>query len=322
MTITIIKPGLFTSIQDLGRWGYQQYGVIVGGAMDRLSYRIGEMILDQTPSAALEFTLIGPTVKFNCDAVFCLTGANFHPLLNEMPCPMWKPVFAEKGSILKLSYCQKGARGYLHIKGGIRVEKVLDSFSTYSRARIGGFKGRPLAKEDELPILPSSPFSIGKWGIQPRNWLFWKEPVVIRIVESTEYDFFTDESKDSLVTSVFTITKEADRMGYRLEGEHPLLTKEPINLLSEAVTFGTIQIPPNGHPIILMADCQTTGGYPKIAQVVSVDLPKLAQLKPYEKICFQLVSLEEAQQLLVQQEKAFKLLELLCSKNDEENFKN
>ena len=157
MTLTILKPGLLTTLQDLGRRGSQQYGVIVSGAMDATSYRLGQILLQQKPSAAIEFTLVGPTVQFNCDTVFCLTGADFSPLLNGKPCSMWKPVFAEKGSILKLQSCINGARGYLHIKGGIQVEKTLNSYSTYIRAGIGGYQGRPLQKGDVLPILKSDP---------------------------------------------------------------------------------------------------------------------------------------------------------------------
>lgn len=313
MTLTILKPGLMTTVQDLGRIGFRQYGVIVGGAMDAVSYRIGEMLLQQQPQAALEFTLAGPTVRFNCNAVFCLTGANFEPILNDRPCTMWKPVFAEKGSILKLSSCREGARGYLHIKGGIQVEKILNSCSTYIRAGIGGFKGRPLKKGDELPVRESVPSQKGKWGILPTNGPSFHQDVVIRVVKGTEFDRFTEESKKAFFQNAYKVSKDADRMGYRLIGEAPLVTIESFNLLSEAVTFGTIQVPPNGQPIILMADCQTTGGYPKIAQVVSVDLPKLAQLQPFSKIRFQLISLEEAQRLKIRQEKALKLLESLIS---------
>lgn len=312
MTITILKPGFLTTIQDLGRKGFQQYGIIVGGVMDATSYRIGEILLQQEPSAVIEFTLIGPTVKFNCDTVFCLTGANFHPLLNDKPCPMWKPLFAEKGSLLKLSSCQEGARGYLHIKGGIQVEKVLDSYSTYLRAQFGGFNGRPLQKGDELPILPSTFNHKGQWAVHPKDWISTDQDVTIRIVKGTEYDKFTEDSRKKLVESSFIISKDADRMGYRLKGER-LFTIEKFDLLSEAVTFGTIQVPSSGHPIILMADRQTTGGYPKIAQVITTDLPKLAQLQPFAKVRFQLVSLKEAQRLIVQQENALKLLQLMIN---------
>lgn len=309
--MSILKPGLFTTIQDLGRIGCQKFGVIVSGAMDALSYRIGEILLKQKPSAAIEFTLIGPTIQFQCDAIFCLTGANFDPILNDKPCPMWKPVFAEKGSVLKLSSCKEGARGYLHIKGGIQIEKVLNSYSTYLRAGIGGFQGRPLQKGDELPILQSKPHQKGKWSVQPKDW-FPTNREVIRVVKGTEYDKFTEESKHLFVNNVYTISKDADRMGYRLEGAN-LFTKEKVNLLSEAVTFGTIQVPSNGKPIILMADRQTVGGYPKLAQVITSDLPKLAQLKPFEKVRFRFVSLQDAQKILIQQENALKQLQLMIN---------
>lgn len=311
MTMTILKPGLLTTIQDMGRKGSQQYGVIVSGVMDTTSYRLGEILLQQKPSAAIEFTLIGPTVQFNCDTVFCLTGANFSPLLNEEPCAMWKPVFAEKGSILKFQSCVAGARGYLHIKGGIQVDKTLGSYSTYIRAGIGGFKGRPLQKGDVLPILKSAPYENSNWALNPNHWISTSQDVVIRVVKGTEYERFTDESKASLINKTFTVTKDADRMGYRLEGEGKLSLKENFDLLSEAVTYGTMQVPPGGHPIVLMADRQTTGGYPKIAQVISVDLPKLAQLQPFAKMRFELVTLEKAQELIIKQENEFRLLEIM-----------
>lgn len=308
MTITVLKPGLLTTVQDLGRRGSQQYGVIVSGAMDATSYRLGEILLQQGPSAAIEFTLVGPTIQFNCNTVFCLTGANFNPFLNGEPCTMWKPIFARSGSILKLQSCVSGARGYLHIKGGIQIEKTLGSYSTYMRAGIGGFKGRPLQKGDVLPILESVTSYDNNWALNPDNWFSTSQDVIIRVVKGTEYERFTDESKTSFLSTTYTVTKDADRMGYRLEGEHKLSTKEKFDLLSEAVTFGTMQVPPGGHPIVLTADCQTTGGYPKLAQVISVDLPKLAQLQPFAKVRFKLVTLEEAQELIIKQENKFRLL--------------
>ncbi|CAM5220155.1 Antagonist of KipI OS=Ureibacillus acetophenoni OX=614649 GN=SAMN05877842_11087 PE=4 SV=1 [Ureibacillus acetophenoni] len=314
MTMTILKPGLLTTVQDSGRRESQQYGVIVSGAMDATSYRLGEMLLQQEPSAAIEFTLIGPTVQFNCDTVFCLTGADFHPLLNGTVCAMWKPVFASAGSILKLQSSRNGARGYLHIKGGIQVEKTLGSYSTYIRAGIGGYKGRPLQMGDVLPISESGTVQKINRAIHPKDLISTSQNVVIRVVKGTEYERFTDESKDALLNTTFTVTKDADRMGYRLEGEHRLFTTKKFDLLSEAVTFGTIQVPPGGHPIILMADRQTTGGYPKIAQVISVDLPKLAQLQPFAKIRFELVTLEEAQELIIKQENKLRLLEMMLKR--------
>lgn len=317
MTITIIKPGLLTTVQDLGRFGSQQYGVIVSGAMDSLSYRIGNMLLGQTNEAALETTLLGPTISFHTNTVIALTGANFNALLDGVPCPMWRPVTVNAGSILKMQSAQLGARGYLCIKGGIQVEPILGSRSTYLRAKLGGFHGRALMRGDVLSIDSSNADTFRKkWtttsAVDYTQFLTFSNDMTIRIVPGTEYDEFTEDSKQALISMPFTITKEADRMGYRLHNDHCQLEKKrTFDLLSEAVTFGTIQVPPNGQPIVLMADRQTTGGYPKIAQVISADLPKLAQLQPYARIHFEMVSLAEAQQLVIAQEKKLQLLKTL-----------
>jgi len=314
MTITILKPGLLTTVQDLGRFGSQQYGVIVSGAMDSLSYRIGNMLLGQTHEAALEITLLGPTISFQSNTVIALTGANFNPLLDGVPCPMWRPVPVNAGSILKMQSSQIGARGYICIKGGIQVEPVLGSRSTYLRAQLGGFQGRALMRGDVLSISSINNDTFHEqWpttsSVDYTQFLIFSNEITVRIIPGTEYDEFTEDSKQTLVSTPFTITKEADRMGYRLHNDHCELVKNrSFDLLSEAVTFGTVQVPPNGQPIILMADRQTTGGYPKIAQVISADLPKLAQLQPFSHIRFEMVSLAEAQQLFIEQEKKLKLL--------------
>ena len=152
MTVTILKPGLQTTVQDLGRFGMQAYGVVAGGAMDTLSYRIGNLLLKQTNEAALEFVITGPTISFHTNTVIALTGANFSPHLNGTPCPMWRPVAVKAGSILTMQSAKRGARGYLCVKGGIQVPLVLHSRSTYLHARIGGLNGRALIRGDMLPM--------------------------------------------------------------------------------------------------------------------------------------------------------------------------
>lgn len=312
MTIAILKPGLLTTVQDNGRHGLQQYGIIVGGAMDTLSYRIGNLLLGQKNEAALEITVLGPIISFHIDTVIAITGADFRPLLDGKACPMWRPVIVKAGSILKMHAAKVGARGYICIKGGIQVEPVMGSRSTYLRAGLGGFQGRALIAGDRLPISATdiTNFKTFSQFVDYSQFISFTNEATIRIIPGPEYDTFTDSSKEHLITNTFTISKDADRMGYRLQLDHVSLQKKrDFDLLSEAVTFGTIQVPPNGQPIVLMADHQTTGGYPKIAQVISIDLPKLAQLQPYSKVRFELVSLPVAQELAIKHEQRLRLFQ-------------
>ncbi|WP_332649943.1 biotin-dependent carboxyltransferase family protein [Lysinibacillus sp. 54212] len=309
MTITVMKPGFFSTVQDEGRFSQQQYGIIVSGAMDPLSYKISNILLQQEMEAAIEITLVGPTLRFDADAVIALTGADFSPLLNGEPCPMWRPVTVKAGSVLKLQAAKDGARGYIAVKQGIQVPPVLGSRSTYLRAGFGGFEGRALQKGDILPILPNSDMP-SKYFARYKDFIKFSKDVTIRVTAGTEWGAFTAESHKLLTTIPFTLTKDADRMGYRLQSEGKLERTLKEDLISEAVTFGTIQVPPNGQPIILMVDRQTTGGYPKIAQVIRADLPKLAQLQPMSTIHFEIISIEEAQQIYIEQQQQLALLEL------------
>lgn len=310
MTIEVIKPGLLTTVQDKGRVGLQQYGVIVSGAMDTLSYQIGNLLLQQENQASLEMTFLGPTLTFHCETIIAITGADMKPTLNGLPCPMWRAITIKSGDTLKFSSAKKGVRSYLAVKDGIQVEQVLTSRSTFLKAGLGGFKGRPLKRGDMLPITTTTTSALAKM-IDISPFKLFESNITIRLLKGSEYERFTTESHEILENTIFTVSKDADRMGYRLESAEKLELKESSSMLSEAVTFGTVQIPPSGQPIILMADRQTIGGYPKIAQVATVDLPKLAQLPPYATIRFQLISLEEAQQLLIEQQKYLKLLGIL-----------
>ncbi|MEO4051982.1 biotin-dependent carboxyltransferase family protein [Solibacillus sp. CAU 1738] len=315
MTIVVLKPGFFSTIQDAGRIGQQQYGVIVSGAMDQLSYEIANTLLNQSGTAAIEMTLVGPTLRFEVDTVIACTGADFSPLLNDAPCPMWQPVTVKAGSVLKCQAAKQGARGYIAFKHGIQVPEVLGSRSTYLRAQIGGFKGRALQKGDQLPIKLHSEVP-RKYSANYKSLLSFSNSVTIRIAVGTEWYSFTENSKQTLTSIPYTVTKDADRMGYRLESHSALERVVKEDLISEAVTFGTIQVPPNGQPIILMADRQTTGGYPKIAQVIKADLPKLAQLQPMSTIHFEIVSLEEAQKIYLQQQQQLAFMKTALSRKE------
>ncbi len=312
MAMEIIKPGLQTTVQDLGRFGLQQYGVIVSGAMDENSYRIANLLLQQNNTAVLEFTLIGPAIHFTEPTVIVLTGADFSPVLNDKEIPMWRPVAVQAGDQLNLGAAKRGARGYLAVQDGLQIPPVLNSASTYLRAGLGGYEGRALKKGDILSYKPVENCSLQPgWSVDYTTWTSFEQHTKIRAIKGTEIEQFDANSIEQFTTTTYTVTKDADRMGYRLESTDTELTrKEKVDILSEAVTFGTVQVPPNGQPIILMADRQTTGGYPKIAQVATVDLPKLAQMQPNQTLQFVWISLEQAQQLMIEREKLLKKIEI------------
>jgi antagonist of KipI len=303
MGAIIEKPGLLTTVQDLGRFGFQSDGIIVSGPMDSLSFRLANILIGNSErDAVLEITLIGPTIYFLVDTIIAICGGDLSPTINNKLCQLNKPLLIKKGDRLAFGSIQNGARCYIAFKGGIKINKVLASRSTCLPARFGGFKGRLLAKGDQLPIQPYKYDVPANWKLSSlfEKMLFNRTP--IRFIQGRHYQLFTKESLDRFHNSSFTITKDANRIGYRLEGPELNLT-EPQELFTEGVTFGSVQVPPNGRPIILMADHQTTGGYPKIAQICAVDLPRLAQLKPGDKVNFTEIPFQAAHQLIVEQKK-------------------
>ena len=318
MSIKVLHQGLLTTIQDLGRYGSQKFGVIVGGAMDSYSLRLGNLLVGNIENeAALEITLHGTTLQFEEETLIAITGANFLPTINDNPAPLWSPILVKKDSVLKFHTAIDGSRAYLAIAGGIDIPEVMGSKSTYLRASIGGFKGRALQKGDVLPLTHSKNLETEtsttnqknkvNWSINYNELINFRKHQIIRVIQGTDFDRFDKESQQKLWTEVFTISLQSDRMGFRLEGSS-LSLSENFELLSEGVTFGTIQIPPSGQPIILMADRQTTGGYPKIGQVISADLPTLAQLQPKATIEFKEVTLEEAEHAFIQNEQKINLI--------------
>lgn len=320
MSITIRQPGILTMIQDLGRYGEQKYGVIVGGAMDPISLRIANILVrNEQSEGGLEIVLFGLSFQFNEDTLIAITGGQLHPTIDGKPAPMWRPIRVPKGAILQFKSGHSGSRAYIAFAGGINVPKVLGSKSTYLNAKIGGFEGRALQAGDTLAFGKMSEESHTLmnqletdqeplWLVNYQDFITFNKHKTIRIVKGSEYDKFDQESLDAILNEQYTLTTHADRMGYKLEG-HPLKMTEEFDLISEGVTFGTIQVPSSGQPIILMADRQTVGGYPKIAQVISADLPKLAQSLPMNQMRFQLVTIREAEQALINREQALKLLE-------------
>jgi antagonist of KipI len=320
MSIKVLRPGLLSSIQDLGRYGYQKHGVIVSGAMDAFSLRIGNLLVGNMENqAGLEITLVGPQLLIKDDLLIAITGGNLTPMIDGVDVPMWRPVYVKGGSVLSFGPCQSGCRAYLTVGGGYELPSIMNSDSTYLRAGIGGFCGRALQKDDQLAVgTPGRNTSkrmsllaskaIKQSFVAP-NWyagLYGHSdaatPATVRITRGIQYDWFTAESLLQFTSQPFQVTPQSDRMGYRLKGE-ALKLRQPSEMISEAVALGTIQVPPDGNPIILMADRQTVGGYPKVAQVISVDVPRIAQVKPGGKIQFIEIEHREAEALYFAREK-------------------
>ena len=323
MPLHILRPGLLTTVQDLGRTGYQQDGVVVSGAMDATALRVANLLVgNEEHAAGLEITVLGPRLRFGADHLIALTGADCSATLNGEPVGHNRAIWIAAGAELALGAAKTGCRAYLAVAGGVAVPRVLGSRGTYLRAAFGGLAGRALQAGDELPV--GAPSASGTrlahrlarpsagWapaGFTPGPGLCpVPRPVpVVRALRGPEYAWFTAESQRAFWQAPFAISPEADRMGYRLQGP-PLARHDGAELLSSAVALGTVQVPAGGQPIVLMADHQTTGGYPRLAQVISADLGVLAQARPGQALRFQEVSLAEAQALYLAQERRLRAL--------------
>ncbi|RJS61881.1 biotin-dependent carboxyltransferase family protein [Bacillus sp. PK3_68] len=322
MSLKVIKGGLLASLQDLGRFGFQKHGVVVGGAMDPLSLRLSNLLVsNQEGDAAIEITMTGTSLQFEKEALIAITGGNLSPQINGKTVPMWRPVMVKEGALLEFKSCQSGCRAYLAIAGGFRISKVMNSKSTYLRGAIGGYKGRALRAGDRLifehslacPPLSNHtdtfPFAAAGWRIAAAPFTNGDHVAIVRVMKGPEFDQFSDNSRKQFFNKEFVVTPQSDRMGYRLAGP-TLALDEPFDMLSESVTNGTIQVPENGQPIMLLADRQTTGGYPRIAQIASIDLPVVAQLIPGKRLRFQEITLKEAEQLYIKRENEIRQLQI------------
>jgi len=296
--IEVLRAGMFTTVQDLGRPGWRAMGVPLSGAADPFALRVANALVGNAESAAgLEFTLVGPELRFTRDAVVALTGAAFADL------PRWRPCNVAAGTVLKLGVARDGCRGFLAIAGGIDVPAMLGSRSTYVRAQLGGKEGRALRDGDVLPVTATTREIGNHWRIDERILPGYSRTPVVRVVRGRH----AGEFGEGWLGAEFKTSSRSDRMGVRLEGGS-LTRPAAADLVSLPVAPGTVQVPPDGQPIILLADAQTIGGYPQIAHVVSVDLPLVAQLRPGDRVRFQAVALRDAVELLVAQERALALL--------------
>ncbi|RQD72240.1 MAG: biotin-dependent carboxyltransferase [Tindallia sp. MSAO_Bac2] len=301
--IKINKPGLLTTVQDGGRVGYQQFGVPVSGVMDAFSQRVANLLAGNDENeAVLEITLMGPEIEFEEDMVIAVTGGDLGAVLEGEALPLWQSVLVQSGQKIAFKAVKKGCRAYLAVAGGIQVPAVMGSKATYTRGKIGGYEGRALKAGDALDIgKPSASLDKLKDRSVNQDQYEYPQEITIRVVAGPQEEAFTDEGINTFYSSSYAVTNECDRMGYRLNG--PEITHESGgDIISDGIAMGAVQVPGHGMPIVMMADRQTTGGYTKIANVISVDLPKMAQAKPGDQISFQKVTVEEAQQLLKDQE--------------------
>lgn len=292
MSIKVIQAGPLTTIQDRGRFGYQRSGIGQAGAMDQEAYAAANKLASNLPGAAvLEMTMMGATLEFTAKHLCALTGADMQAKLDGVPQETYKSFYVEAGQTLTLGFAKTGLRGYFAVQGGIDVPKELGSRSTDVKSHLGGLEGRPLKNGDVLEVGESDGLPPIYDSLPVPELL---DEVAVRAIPGPQEDFFTEKGLDTFYNTSYTVTPQSDRMGIRFDGT-AIENKAGVDIISDGITFGSVQIPANGMPIVLMADHQTAGGYAKIATVVSADLPKLAQVKPGNKVRFIKCSILEAQ---------------------------
>ncbi|WP_394522929.1 biotin-dependent carboxyltransferase family protein [Lacrimispora sp. JR3] len=317
MALEIVLSGPLSTIQDIGRRGYQSQGFQENGACDKYSMKLANLLAgnltEYDQAAVIEFTYSGGEIRFTSQEIFALTGADMNPSLNGRPVPMYGPVIANPGDILSFGFATSGLRTYLAVYGGICVPPIMGSRSTNLKCRIGGFEGSPLrtgailsagktkeqvrllmesikGREEECSIKQEKPWL--KRTFSP--WRFYGNErfVLLRAVEGPQAEAFTEEGKKTFVRNPYRLLKDCDRMACRLEGP-PIEMVNGADIISDGIAEGSVQVSASGLPMVMMADHQTTGGYAKIATVISADIPALAQLRPGDSAAFKFVTPEE-----------------------------
>jgi antagonist of KipI len=291
---SVVAPGLFTTVQDRGRYGFQRYGVPISGAMDVYAFvAANQLVANDVNAACLEITLTGPTLEFHNDAPIAITGGAATPTINGEPAPCWQTLQVRRGDHLTLRTLQSGCRAYLAVGGGIDVPLVLGSRSTYARGGFGGFHGRRLRKGDVIAARKPGAALRPRLSI-PRELIpEYGREVTVEVVMGPQSDCFIEAGVDTVLSEVYSVTSESDRMGYRLS-EPEIHQKDAGHMVSDAIPIGAVQVPRSGQPIIVMRDAQTTGGYPKLAVVTTPDVARLGQVRPNDRIRFSRISLHRA----------------------------
>jgi antagonist of KipI len=326
MSLRIIRNGLLDTIQDAGRYGYQHLGINPGGAMDRIAMRIANALVgNNIEEAVIEMHFPAAEIVFEKAILMALGGADFSATVNEKEISLLQPVLVGAGAVLRFAKKKTGARVYLAVQGGFVADEWLHSYSTHLNVKAGGFEGRALHKNDTLLFKNEPDYSVVFTQHQFET-LPWKAKVSdlycnnsFRFIPGEEYDLLDAISKQKIMHQSFTISRESNRMGNRVQAD-ALQLQSPKEMISTAVTLGTIQLLPDGQLIILMADHQTTGGYPRLGHIISADIPSLAQLFAGEKFFLQPADIQTAEALLAEQEMNLQQLQNACNFRLQEYF--
>ena len=295
-SLIVVDPGPLATVQDLGRRGYQRFGVSQCGAMDEVAYRLANMLVGNAPDeAAIEFTWVGGVYRVDAESChLAVTGGEFPMMIDGQPANPYEGHTLGRGTRVEIGRARAGARGYLAVTGGFGLESVLGSRSTHVRSALGGVDGGALTPGTRIPFnLPAVPAEAGV-ALDHEHWP--RHDGALRVVLGPQEDYFTENGIRTFLSSEYRISPQSDRMGCRFDG--PVIEfAGDYNIVSDGIAMGSIQVVGEGKPIILLADRQTTGGYPKIATIASVDLARLAQRKPGDKVRFVAISVEEAEDL-------------------------
>jgi antagonist of KipI len=322
MEMLVVRAGFLTSVQDLGRTGYRQFGVSLGGALDAFALRVANLLVGNEESVAgLEITLGGLQLRFADQRIVAWCGGEFDVRVGSTSVPAGHAALINAGEELKFNHPKTGCRCWLAISGGIDAPTVLGSRSTDLRASFGGFEGRAVRDGDELPLgnfrrsQTAAAGRISSWSApEPWSQTASANPI-LQVVRGPDWDRFGASTLQRFTSESFAVSPDSDRMGVRFDGPE-LQRSDDVDLISEAASPGTIQVPPSGRPILLLGDCQTIGGYPKIAHVITFDLPVAAQLRAGDHVRFSEVSLTDAHRLLLQREREFERFRIGLSLHD------
>ncbi len=311
MSITVINPGLLTTVQDAGRVGYQQFGVSVSGVMDPRAMKIANILVGNDENeAVLECTMMGPQLRFDRANVIAITGGDLGATLDNQPVAAYAALSVQEGQTLRFTGLRTGCRAYIAFAGGLDIPPVMGSRSTYMKAKIGGLNGRKLEKDDVIGFRAPAAEILNQVQRRIAPEVTARKDYTVRVTMGPQDDLFTEKGIGTFLSESYTVTNEFDRMGCRMEGaviEH----KDGGDIISDGIAFGAIQVPTAGKPIIMLADRQTTGGYTKIANVITADFRIIGQLKAGDTVRFAKVSIEDAQEALLTERAALRALKTM-----------